>query len=129
MFEKLPRILLIYPPSQTQSHLSCPMGIMMLAAVLEKAGYDVHILDANAARKKRSTEQIIQTCSELKPDIIGITVLTPMVKETYRLVSGLQNIGAKLIAGGPHATILPEEFQVGWGMDLHLHSYIWGKMT
>ena len=51
------KILLIYPPSRTQSHRSCPMGMLMLAAVLEKAGYQVHLLDANAANHRLTTER------------------------------------------------------------------------
>lgn len=103
------RVLLIYPPSKTQLHRSCPMGILLLAAILEKAGYEVHILDANAARNRRDTENIAQIATELKPDIIGITLLTPMIRESYKLVSRLKGIGAELIAGGPHATIMPDE--------------------
>jgi hypothetical protein len=38
------RVLLVYPPSRTQSHHGCPAGILMLAAVLDKAGYKAHVL-------------------------------------------------------------------------------------
>ena len=110
MAERRIRILLIYPPSRTQSHGKCPMGIMMLAAVLEKAeNYEIHLLDANAERNKRNTEEIILFANDLKPDVIGMTLVTPLVREAYRLAKGLKGTGAKLIAGGPHATILPEE--------------------
>jgi radical SAM superfamily enzyme YgiQ (UPF0313 family) len=85
------------------------MGLMMLAAVLEKAGHQVHLLDANAANRRLDTEIIIEIASELRPDVIGMTLVTPLVKEAYRLASGLSGLGAKLIAGGPHATLLPEE--------------------
>jgi len=85
------------------------MGMLMLAAVLEKAGFNVHLLDANAARNSKSTEEIIQFSRKLKPDLVGMTLLTPMVREAYKLALGLQGNGAKLLAGGPHATLLPEE--------------------
>ncbi len=103
------KILLIYPPSRTQSHYSCPMGLLMLGAVLEKAGYQVHLLDANAARRRLTTEQIVEIAAALRPDVIGITLVTPIVKEAYRLAGALRGCGAKLMAGGPHATLLPEE--------------------
>jgi anaerobic magnesium-protoporphyrin IX monomethyl ester cyclase len=103
------QILLIYPPSRTQSHHSCPMGMLMLAAVLEKAGYRVHLLDANAANCRLTTPEIVSIATEMRPDVIGMTLVTPLVKEAYRLVSQLQGCGAKLIAGGPHATLLPDE--------------------
>ncbi|MFC1822440.1 B12-binding domain-containing radical SAM protein [Thermodesulfobacteriota bacterium] len=110
------RILLIYPPSRTQVHSSCPVGMMMLAAVLENANYKVHLLDANAKGKIRSSEEIIRIARELQPDIIGITLLTPLVKEAYRLASKLKGLGKKLMAGGPHATLLPEE-PLAYGFD------------
>ena len=103
------KILLVYPPSRTQRHFSCPVGMQMLAAVLEKAGHEVHLLDSNAAGQRRSTPQVVEKVAEIRPDVIGITLLTPLVKEAYRLAASLRGCGAKLIAGGPHATLLPEE--------------------
>ena len=100
-------VLFIYPPSRSQTHANCPTGMLMLAAMLEKAGYRISLLDANANRKKRNTEQIVQIVKELKPDIIGMTLVTPIIKEAYNLASRLKNEKAKLVAGGPHATILP----------------------
>jgi radical SAM superfamily enzyme YgiQ (UPF0313 family) len=85
------------------------MGIQMLAAILEREGFEVRLLDANASCNRLSTEQIVAKAKELKPDVIGITLVTPLVKEAYRLAEGLRSVGAKLLAGGPHATLLPEE--------------------
>jgi anaerobic magnesium-protoporphyrin IX monomethyl ester cyclase len=104
-----PRILLIYPSSRTQSHHSCPMGILMLGAVLEKAGYPVRLLDANAVCNRRSSAEIVKEVEDYRPSVVGITLLTPLAKEAYRLAGCLRGCGAKLIAGGPHATLLPEE--------------------
>jgi anaerobic magnesium-protoporphyrin IX monomethyl ester cyclase len=102
------RTLLIYPPS-TQLQQSCPMGLLMLAAVLEKAGMEVHLMDACAAQKKRNMKEVIKDAVALNPDIIGITLLTPAVRESYKLAAALKERGFKLIAGGPHATLMPEE--------------------
>jgi len=109
MSDPVAKVLLIYPPSRTQSHDSCPMALTMLAAVLEGAGYGVHLLDANATCRRLTTAQIVDEAARIRPDIIGVTLLTPLVKEAYRLASSLRSRGAKLIAGGPHATLLPEE--------------------
>lgn len=103
------RMLLVYPPSRTQTHSSCPAGIMMLGAVLEKAGYEVHLLDTNAANARLSSAQVVEHVQRLQPDVIGMTLLTPLIKEAYHLASLLRGCGAKLLAGGPHATLLPEE--------------------
>lgn len=109
MSDPAARLLLVYPPSRTQSHHSCPMALSMLAAVLENAGHRVHLLDANAANRRRTTDEIVDEAVKLAPDFIGVTLLTPLVKEAYRLALRLRGCGAKLIAGGPHATLLPEE--------------------
>jgi anaerobic magnesium-protoporphyrin IX monomethyl ester cyclase len=85
------------------------MGLLMLAAVLEKAGYRVHLLDANAAARRRTSAEVVDAAMQLRPDVIGITLVTPLVKEAYRLAASLRSCGAKLLAGGPHATLLPEE--------------------
>ena len=103
------RVLLIYPPSHTQTHASCPASLTMLGAVLEQAGVEVHLLDANAVSNRRDINQIIHLADKLKPDVVGMTLLTPLVREAYRLAAGLSVTGARLLAGGPHATLLPEE--------------------
>jgi anaerobic magnesium-protoporphyrin IX monomethyl ester cyclase len=103
------KILLVYPPSRTQSHRSCPMGMLMLAAVLEKAGHRVHLVDANAANHRLTSDEIAEIAAKMQPDVIGITIVTPLIKEAYRLAAALRPCGAKLICGGPHATLLPGE--------------------
>jgi anaerobic magnesium-protoporphyrin IX monomethyl ester cyclase len=103
------RVLLVYPPSRTQMHETCPCSLTMLGAVLENAGHEVRLLDANAIANIYDSERIIRLASETKPDVIGMTLVTPIVYEAYRLAAGLRATGAKLLAGGPHATLLPEE--------------------
>jgi anaerobic magnesium-protoporphyrin IX monomethyl ester cyclase len=105
----MPKILLIYPPSKTQHHESCPMGMQLLASILLEHEYEVILLDANAAKQKMNTEQIIKRAQELQPDIIGITLLTPMIREAYNLSRKLKQMGFTLLAGGPHASLVPEE--------------------
>jgi len=85
------------------------MGMLMLAAVLERAGHEVRLLDANAAKRRLTTPEVVAIAALFRPDVIGVTLVTPLVKEAYRLAAGLRSCGAKLIAGGPHATLLPEE--------------------
>ena len=103
------RILLIYPPSRFQSHGSCPAALTMLGAVLERAGYEVHVLDANARVRRRSRAEIVAYARALRPHVIGMTLVTPLVLEAYRLAADLRPLGAHLLAGGPHTTLLPGE--------------------
>ena len=109
MQRELTRVLLIYPPSKIQTHTNCPLGLLLLAAVLERAGHIVFVLDANADKRRRSVWDIVRHAQRIRPDVIGITLLTPLIREAYRLSSVLKSKGFKLLAGGPHASIVPEE--------------------
>lgn len=103
------RVLLVYPPSRSQSHSSCPAGLLMLSAVLDQSGYEVRILDASAANCRRSIDQIAEVVAETKPDVVGVTLVTPLVRQGYELAGRLASTGVRLLAGGPHTTLLPEE--------------------
>jgi len=112
------KILLIYPPSKLQIHQSFPLGLLNIARILEDAGHEVRVLDANAAKRKMNIPDIVQYAQHMKPDIIGISLLTSFIKSAYQLVAELKKDGvkAKLLAGGPHATIVPEE-PLAYGFD------------
>jgi anaerobic magnesium-protoporphyrin IX monomethyl ester cyclase len=103
------RVMLVYPPSRTQVHSAYPLGITTLAGVLERAGHDVCVVDANAARRRRTTEDIVEHARQWRPDVVGMTLVTPLIRESYRLATALRATGAKLLGGGPHATLVPEE--------------------
>jgi hypothetical protein len=78
------KVLLVYPPSRTQSHESCPAALTMLGAVLERAGHEVRLLDANATARKRSSEEIASIAHAEQPDVIGVTLVTPVARESMR---------------------------------------------
>jgi radical SAM superfamily enzyme YgiQ (UPF0313 family) len=103
------RVLLLYPPSRTQVHSAYPLGITVLGAALEQAGHDVRLIDANAACRPRTTEDLVGYVREARPDVVGMTLITPLVRESYRLATALRGTGARLLAGGPHATLVPDE--------------------
>jgi anaerobic magnesium-protoporphyrin IX monomethyl ester cyclase len=103
------RVLLVYPPSRTQSHTTCPMALLMLGAVLDREGHEVRLLDANALDRRLTSEEVAALAAEFRPDVIGVTILTPLAREAYRLASLLRGQGARLLAGGPHATLVPDE--------------------
>ncbi|OGO18152.1 MAG: hypothetical protein A2Z15_02415, partial [Chloroflexi bacterium RBG_16_50_11] len=99
-------VLLINPPQSTR-YPQPPIGLALVAAILEKAGYPVKLLDANALRLK--PEDIIEMVSDA--DIIGITAMTPTVGTALRIAVLLKqkNSNLKIIMGGAHVTLLPEE--------------------
>jgi radical SAM superfamily enzyme YgiQ (UPF0313 family) len=46
---------------------------------------------------------------ELDEDIIGITAVTATATRAYQLADTFRNKGIKVVLGGPHPTVLPEE--------------------
>lgn len=61
---------------------------------------DIELIDAN---RDRFDIEVIET------DIIGFTVLTPQSKWVYRVSDRLRKRGIRVILGGMHVTVLPEE--------------------
>jgi|GEM_PF-479746 len=103
------RVLLVYPPSRTQAHETFPLGLLQVAAVLEKAGHEVRVLDSNAVRRRLDRDGVLRRVRDWKPGLVGMTLVTPVVREAYLLARDLRALGVKLLAGGPHATLLPDE--------------------
>ena len=98
IFPRMPINLSIYPP----------LGIIYLASVCKENGIDVKLIDLTfdnswVAYEKRITKQ--------KPDIVGVTALSPFYDDVLKAVAITKKIvpHAKIIIGGPHATALPLE--------------------
>ena len=76
------KITLINPPQHTR-YPQPPLGLALIAAILEKAGYPVKLLDANALQLK--PEEIVETVSAA--DVIGITAMTPTIGTALRIAA------------------------------------------
>jgi len=99
------KVALINPPQFTK-YLQPPIGLASIAAVLEKEGYLVNILDANAL--KLQPKDIVPLVSA---DVIGLTAVTPTINMTIATAHHLKRAYPDLpiILGGVHATLLPKE--------------------
>lgn len=109
-------ILLIQPPTrptlETVAALDMvapSIGLAYLAAALEKANYNVKILDAPAYRMAFS--QLEDELARRKPDIIGITNTTATILEALKTAEIADKIlpDSKIIIGGAHFTFTPEQ--------------------
>lgn len=100
------RLALINPP-QFSNYPQPPMGLALLGAVLEQAGHNVTIIDANALRLTAAV--VAQQVSG--NDVALLTAMTPTINTALNLASELKSGRANLpiILGGAHATLLPEE--------------------
>lgn len=108
MKKSFPKFLLINPP-QSVIYPQPPLGIAIIAAVLEENGYEVKILDLPAIGF--SEERLSEMFSKVKPDVVGITSFTSTINAATLLAKNVKENDADslVILGGPHGTILPEE--------------------
>ena len=109
------KILLINPFWHTKGGIwkgvsSCfpPIGLLSIAAVLEKAGHDVMVFDENV-----SEESLEDLYTEYyNPDIVGITITTATANSGYEVANKCRFELwplCKIIIGGVHANVEPEE--------------------
>ncbi len=107
------RVALIRPPfppphwliGLTRDH-DFPLGIGYLAAVLARAGNEARIFDPEAISQKQ--EALWAELEKFKPDLVGITTVTPRFEVAVRLArEAKKRLGCLVVMGGPHATALP----------------------
>lgn len=84
------------------------LGLLSVAAPLSSAGYNVQILNLNLQGGQDVT--LRKAILEFKPDVVGLTSTTPLIKSCYRIASLVKTLkkDTLIIAGGPHPTALPE---------------------
>ena len=86
-----------------------PLGLAYIAATLEKNGIEVHIIDGTVMNfKNKSLENRI---SSIKPDIIGVTALTPTLYRSYEVINTSKKIlpESLMVIGGPHTSLFPKD--------------------
>jgi len=102
------KVLLINPWQDT-GYPQPPFGLAMIAAVLEKNGYHVKVLDSPAL--KLTENSILRGIVKEKPDIIGITAMTPTMNSAINMARQIKemNNDVIIVLGGAHVTLFPEE--------------------
>lgn len=100
------KLALVNPPQSTK-YAQPPMGLVIIAAVLEREGYQVSVVDANAL--KIEPESLTPYVADA--DVVGLTAMTPTISAATSIARQLRqaNPGLTIILGGAHATLLPEE--------------------
>ena len=123
------KVLLINPPQvfypgSEQPAGNLPLGLMYIAAMLDKAGYETEILDAfmsdssflkngEAINVGMPFERIKQEIYSRKPDIVGIAgPFTCQIENSVKISSLTKQIDSSIltVVGGPHVTTVPKEF-------------------
>lgn len=100
------KILLIQPPPRKivkEDIVVPPLGIAYLAAVIEKQGHSVSIIDAFAeALDLHSLEDRVK---KIAPDLIGITGMTPVIDNAFRTAGICRRYAKYVVIGGPHVSV------------------------
>jgi len=84
-----------------------PLGIAYIAGTLEKAGHFVNILDVIALNL--TADEVREHINEFKPELVGITVMTPTLFGALETAKIAKESGAITVLGGPQLSIYPKE--------------------
>jgi len=97
-----------YPPSVHSHPPFIPLGIAYLAAVAEKKGHEVTVIDCQA--EKLTYETFRDRISHISTDVIGVTATTLLYKSAMRLITIAKQVQpqALTILGGSHGTFWDE---------------------
>ena len=123
------KILLINSPiRESQPPKSIPYGLSLIAAILDKDGQEVVLLDANAYRL--SIDEIIEEIKDEDFDLIGLSGLVTTYRFQKKLIPLLRNIFPEsyIISGGGCATSIPHEM-LTWIPELNLCAIGEGEKT
>jgi radical SAM superfamily enzyme YgiQ (UPF0313 family) len=119
-------VLLISANTETTNMPPLPLGAACVAAALEKAGHETHLVNLMSSGDPESA--VRQSIEEYRPDVIGISVrniddqnmqaprfLLPAVKETVAVCR--KHSKARIVAGGAGFSIFPEAARKYLGVD------------
>ena len=85
-----------------------PLNLAYLAAIAEKNGHVVQLIDGEA--EGLTSSEIIDRIKEFSPDLIGLTATTPMFHIAAELARKLKkHLDIPIVVGGPHVTFFREE--------------------
>lgn len=113
------KIILINPPVTTVERYGrdigdiaghqAPLGLCYLAGFLEKHGFEVNLIDAQA--EGLPNYEVIKKISSFKPDAVGLTSTTVAFHRAKSLATDikLSKPEIPIIIGGPHLTANPHE--------------------
>jgi anaerobic magnesium-protoporphyrin IX monomethyl ester cyclase len=106
-----PHVTLVNPPYPMGSHQHppfTPLGLGYLAAVLEKNGYEVDVIDCQASGIR--FEEAKAELSKRQPDVVGLTSTTLTYKSALRIIEIAKEVCPKCltIIGGVHVTFWDE---------------------
>lgn len=96
-----------------------PLSLAWVAAIAEKAGHEVEVIDARTLRL--SPAQVAAHLKKIRPDLVGFMMTTYMYRETLDWIRHIKSElpMVKVIVGGynlriyPEESVMPEEIDFG----------------
>ncbi len=97
-----------YPPGAHQHPPFIPLGLGYIAAVLEKNGFTVDVIDCQAL--KLTQEDFKTEIQKRQPTIVGVTSTTLTYKSALQVLGTAKEVHPNCITaiGGPHVTFWDE---------------------
>ena len=109
--EALMRVLFAVPRSHNpkQMYREYPLGVGYLGTILEQQGHAVAIFDQNVEGPEDSL--LFDLVARFQPGVVGFSVITPNYPVARRQIRRLkeEHPGIRIIAGGIHANLFPED--------------------
>ncbi|MFH1478215.1 MAG: radical SAM protein [Candidatus Omnitrophota bacterium] len=102
------RLAFIRPKAQDKNFVP-PLGVLIMASIMEKEGWTVRFFDEYIER------EVFDSLIDFCPSIIGITCVTANVLRGRELAGKIKKElpGIVTVFGGAHPTFMPEEV-LGW---------------
>ena len=106
------KVALVIPPTLDMGKMWCPnlpIGLAYLAAVIEKAGYELALIDCQALEIDH--KMLGAKFASFKPDVVGVTSVTPFIHSTLLAarVAKENCPNTPVVLGGPHATFMDSQ--------------------
>ena len=86
-----------------------PLAFSYLGKIAKDQGFEVLIENLNAQYNNKTNRDIVNLIKKESPDIVGVSIITNNARDSYRLMKEIRPYCKFIVAGGPHATICPEE--------------------
>lgn len=85
-----------------------PLGLLSMAAWLEKEGHRVHVYDCLGWDRRRPQAVIVREISALRPELVGFSATTSGFLDGYALAEALkqQQPGIRTVFGGVHISAI-----------------------
>jgi anaerobic magnesium-protoporphyrin IX monomethyl ester cyclase len=115
---KHPRVILVFPPIDTPAPSLPPVGLLKLAAILEKAKYPTSVVDCILllrqgflSRNKHIYEQIARLVNDNEPEFVGFTTQCASYPSCINIAKNIKSErpDTKIIFGGPYSSLCAAE--------------------